>query len=214
MRTPINKNLRDLNTTTSFTNSNVNMSPYSPSFLSLRRSISRDYTKSKDSLTEKESTSENLPPLSRKAQHYLRLITFSSIFLNIAVGAQWANLLIIPSLYNALGLQFGYSTSELGFIETMTSFSMFLSLPFWGALASKVNRRYILSFTTALTALTCGIHILCSTYWSFILVAILSGVSMGAVLPVGRSLVSTYYPLEKRGVQYGLFQLSSGIGGM
>jgi MFS family permease len=41
----------------------------------------------------------------------------------------------------------------------------------------------------------------------------LTGVCLGAVIPVSRSLVSNYYELKERGFYFGLIELASGLGG-
>lgn len=137
----------------------------------------------------------------------------ASIALQMAVGAQWMSLLFLTGLERALADRAGFTNLEVGSLHSMRLLSMFFGLPFFSWLSNVWNRKGVLVLglflSSLMTTLTPTVH----TYRDMMIFNLLSGFFLGGVIPTTRSLIASYYPLEERGTQYGLVELSSGLGG-
>eukprot|EP00948_MAST-09A_sp_MAST-9A-sp1_P004261 g4261.t1 len=138
----------------------------------------------------------------------------ANLFLNISVIIQWTNLLVMPAIYVHLAARFKFTTVQLGLLQTMRTFSMFASLPIYGILAAYFPRGKVLGLSCLACAGVTILHFVCRDFASFMVFTCLAGATLGAIHPVGRSLVAVYYKLEDRGKYYGFFELAAGIGGV
>lgn len=89
----------------------------------------------------------------------------ANFVIQLSIIVQWANLLVLPSIYDHLAHNFGFSASELGLIQTMRTFSMFAVLPVFGVWSSFTSRRILLGTTMILVALITMCHVFCTTFW-------------------------------------------------
>jgi MFS family permease len=141
------------------------------------------------------------------------VVKLAAFSLNLAVVIQWMSLLFIPTIYNTLSDELGYTEQQLGLLLTTRLVAMFCSLPFYAWLCYYRPRNEILSFSMFLSMITNLLNVFAVEYASFLIINILTGFFLGGVIPVGRSLIPIYFKLEDRGRWYGYFELSSGIGG-
>ena len=89
----------------------------------------------------------------------------ANLVIQLSIIVQWANLLVLPSIYDHLAHNFGFSASELGLIQTLRTFSMFAVLPVFGVWSSFTSRRILLGTTMLLVALITMCHVFCTTFW-------------------------------------------------
>lgn len=137
----------------------------------------------------------------------------ANVAINLAVGLQWASLLFIPAIYGAISEDRLFTIEQDGLLLTTRLIAMFCWLPFYGWLAYLVPRNVVLVVSLLASAICTFINLTCNTYASFMVFNIANGIALGAVIPVGRSLIPAYYPLEERGRYFGYLEMSSGIGG-
>jgi MFS family permease len=152
-----------------------------------------------------------------------------SAAIQLSVSAQWMGLLFLPALYEALSDQLGFNSSQLGSLQTMRLMAMFSSMPFF---ASCLNRspqkgeeedggrggggggeRWVLFISLFVSSICTLLTPLVYRFEDVMILNLLSGFFLGGVIPVTRSLVAQNWPLETRGSQYGLIELSQGVGG-
>jgi MFS family permease len=137
----------------------------------------------------------------------------STLAIILAVAAQWMGLLFTPATTASLADGLHFSVSQTATLHTMRLLSMFFSLPFFAFLCYYVHRGHLLGSTMVISSVITMCNASATNYSDFMLVNILSGLTMGAVHPVARSIIPNLYPMEKRGQFYGLIELASGIGG-
>lgn len=135
--------------------------------------------------------------------------TLGLIGINLAVCCQWAQILFLPTVYKDLN----FTSTQNGNLSTMRLASMSLSLPFFAWLCYYFDRGRLLGVSLSLSGVFTCLNIFFVEYPNFMVINMLTGVCLGSVIPIGRSLISNYFELKDRGGYYGLIELSSGIGG-
>jgi MFS family permease len=137
----------------------------------------------------------------------------STAAINLSVTSQWMSLLFIPATTASLVDGMGFTIAQIGALHSMRLLSMFFSLPVFAWLCYYVHRGRLLALTLAISSLLTIINTYALDYPAFMAVNLLTGLSLGAVHPVARSLIPAFYPLSERGTYFGLIELASGVGG-
>lgn len=107
---------------------------------------------------------------------------------------------LFPAMRDALGLSYG----NLGVIATIRLILQTLSQPFWGYLADRFRRKWILVFGTGIWGfwtLACG---LVTNYWQLLWVRAIAGIGLGCLMPPTFSLVSDLFGPRERGRAMGV----------
>lgn len=137
--------------------------------------------------------------------------TWGILGINLTVVCQWASILFLPTLFKDLN----FSSSQMGNLSTSRLLAMSISLPFFSWMSYYFHRGKILGVSLVMSGLfTCLNIFFINQYPHFMICNMLSGVSLGSIIPVSRSLISNYFELKERGTYYGTIEISSGIGGI
>lgn len=131
----------------------------------------------------------------------------------LSITGQWASCLALPAIYNRLAETLGFTPAQLGLLHSMRLFSMFGSLPLHAYASQFADRGKLMGASLIVGGVFTILQILGTSYGSFMLINILSGASLGMVVPVTRSLIPNYYRLEDRGGAFGILEVAGGIGG-
>ena len=140
-------------------------------------------------------------------------IARSYLAIQLVFGLHWAALTIVQSLFVPLSNDLHFTTTQLGLLSTARTFTMFLSLPIFGWLGDHISRRHLLAAGLVTWATFNACHVFVSSYTGYVVCSSLTGLGLGVVTPCARSLISHYYPLERRGLKFGQLEVSAGIGG-
>jgi sugar phosphate permease len=130
----------------------------------------------------------------------------------IAILGQWANCLLLPSIYNRLTDSLGFDASQLGLLHAMRLFSMFGSLPLHAYLSQFYHRGRLMSLSLIVGGFVTMLNVIGLTFTTFMILNMLAGCSLGMVVPVTRSLIPNYYRLEDRGSAFGILEVAGGLG--
>ena len=131
----------------------------------------------------------------------------------LSITGQWASCLALPAIYNRLAESLGFTPAQLGLLHSMRLFSMFGTLPLHAFASQFADRGKLMGGSLILGGVLTIMQILGTSYGSFMFINILSGASLGMVVPVTRSLIPNYYRLEDRGGAFGILEVAGGIGG-
>jgi len=139
----------------------------------------------------------------------IRASLISVFMVGMAVG-------LFSTFYPILVKLRGYTETEIGLTLSSRSVAfMSLRIP-GGTLSDRVNKVYILIFTTTLLAIVLFFLPLCNTLYEFAIWMLLSGVATGIFLPTGQSLVLENVDESQKGLAMGVwgsfFQLSRSFG--
>lgn len=138
----------------------------------------------------------------------------ATVGINIVVAYQWASLLFIPGVYGSLGDELGFTIEQLGLLLTNRLIAMYFSLIFFAWTSLHWPRNLVLVVTVGMSGIFTLLNMASNDYPTFLMLDILAGMSLGAVVPVARSLIPNYYVLEERGRYFGYLELSQGVGGI
>ena len=131
----------------------------------------------------------------------------------LSITGQWASCLALPAIYNRLAESLGFTPAQLGLLHSMRLFSMFGTLPLHAYASQFADRGKLMGGSLVVGGLFTILQILGTSYGTFMFINILSGASLGMVVPVTRSLIPNYYRLEDRGGAFGILEVAGGIGG-
>jgi len=83
-----------------------------------------------------------------------------------------------------------------------------------GRISDKMDRKLVL--TPSLVSVAVGSLLLAvsETWWMLVLAVIVTGIGLGALLPVSVALISDYVPSSQRGLAMGMFETASAVGMM
>ena len=166
-----------------------------------------DEDSKKKDRTLKQPYSEMCP------EKYKKMRSRAMLAINMSILMQWANLLILPAIYNVLSDALQFSTAQLGLAHSMRLFSMFGTTPFWAYICQRYSRRVVLSTSLIFAGFFIALNAASVNYVSFMAYNVFCGMMTGAVVPVSRSLVPNYFQLSERGAAFGSLELFGGIGG-
>jgi MFS family permease len=138
--------------------------------------------------------------------------TRTQISVNIANIIDNSDGQILPALYEQIGYSLKLDAFQLGTITGVRSLLQSVTTPIWGWWSDKHSRKAVLAcgcfvwgFFTLLTAIAVG-------YLDIIFWRAITGIGLAVIVPTSQSLVSDYFPPEKRGTAFGWLGLTGVIG--
>jgi MFS family permease len=105
----------------------------------------------------------------------------------------------LPMLFPAIRASLGLNYSALSVINSIRIIFQTFSGPFWGFLADRYNRKWILVIGTGfwgLWTLLCG---LVTDYWQLLVVRVIACLGLGALYPAAFSMLADVFGPKRRG---------------
>ena len=105
----------------------------------------------------------------------------------------------LPMLWPAVRTALGLSYAQLGYIDSIRVIFQTFSGPFWGMLADRYNRKWILVIGTGVWGLWTSICGLATDYWQLLIIRVVACVGLGCLYPAAFSLLSDSFGPKQRG---------------
>lgn len=105
----------------------------------------------------------------------------------------------LPMLFPAIRTTLGLNYSALSIINSIRIIFQTFSGPFWGMLADRYNRKWILVIGTGfwgLWTLLCG---LVTDYWQLLVIRVIACLGLGALYPAAFSMLADVFGPKRRG---------------
>jgi MFS family permease len=115
----------------------------------------------------------------------------------------------LPMLWPAVRTALGLSYAQLGYISSIRVIFQTFSGPFWGMLADRYNRKWILVIGTGVWGLWTSVCGLVTDYWQLLIVRVIACIGLGCLYPAAFSILADSFGPKKRGQAMGTI---SGIG--
>ena len=115
----------------------------------------------------------------------------------------------LPMLWPAVRATLGLSYSQLGYIDSIRVIFQTFSGPFWGILADRYNRKWILVIGTGVWGLWTSVCGLATDYWQLLAVRVIACIGLGCLYPAAFSILADSFGPKDRGRAMGTI---SGIG--
>lgn len=115
----------------------------------------------------------------------------------------------LPMLWPAVRTTLGLSYAQLGTIDSIRVIFQTFSGPFWGMLADRYNRKWILVIGTGLWGLWTSVCGLATDYWQLLAVRVIACIGLGCLYPAAFSILADSFGPKDRGRAMGTI---SGIG--
>ena len=106
---------------------------------------------------------------------------------------------ILSFVIAALAVDWGLSSSQMGWIGSVNSIGMAVGALLFGVLADKIGRKQIFMWTLIVFSVASGISALTTTFAAFLVFRFFVGMGLGGELPVASTLVSESVKAEERG---------------
>ncbi len=144
-----------------------------------------------------------------------RVTARSWVILALGVAAQTAGTLFVSTpafLIPLLHTQQGLSLAEAGFLASIPTLGMVLTLVAWGALTDLVGEKWVLAGGLLLTAGAALGAILSDGYVALGIFLLLGGMASASTNSASGRLVVGWFPKERRGLAMGIRQMSQPLG--
>lgn len=105
----------------------------------------------------------------------------------------------LPMLWPAVRTALGLSYAQLGYIDSIRVIFQTFSGPFWGMLADRYNRKWILVIGTGIWGLWTSVCGLATDYWQLLIVRVVACIGLGCLYPAAFSILADAFGPEKRG---------------
>lgn len=105
----------------------------------------------------------------------------------------------LPMLWPAVRTALGLSYAQLSYIDSIRVIFQTFSGPFWGMLADRYNRKWILVIGTGLWGLWTSVCGLVTDYWQLLLVRVISCIGLGCLYPAAFSILADAFGPKQRG---------------
>jgi predicted MFS family arabinose efflux permease len=105
----------------------------------------------------------------------------------------------LPMLWPAVRSALGLTYSQLSYIDSIRVIFQTFSGPFWGMLADRYNRKWILVIGTGLWGLWTSICGLATNYWQLLAVRVIACIGLGCLYPAAFSLLADSFGPKQRG---------------
>ena len=106
---------------------------------------------------------------------------------------------ILSFIIAALAVDWGLTSSQMGWIGSVNSIGMAVGAFVFGILADKIGRKQIFMWTLILFSVASGLSAFTTTLAAFLVCRFLIGMGLGGELPVASTLVSESVKAEERG---------------
>jgi MFS family permease len=105
----------------------------------------------------------------------------------------------LPMLWPAVRTTLGLSYSQLSYIDSIRVIFQTFSGPFWGMLADRYNRKWVLVIGTGVWGLWTSMCGLVTDYWQLLIVRIIACIGLGCLYPAAFSLLADSFGPKQRG---------------
>lgn len=105
----------------------------------------------------------------------------------------------LPMLWPAVRTALGLSYAQLGYIDSIRVIFQTFSGPFWGMLADRYSRKWILVIGTGVWGLWTSICGFVTGYWQLLLVRVIACIGLGCLYPAAFSLLADSFGPKQRG---------------
>jgi MFS family permease len=105
----------------------------------------------------------------------------------------------LPMLWPAVRTALGLSYAQLGYIDSIRVIFQTFSGPFWGMLADRYNRKWILVIGTGLWGLWTSVCGLATNYWQLLAVRVIACIGLGCLYPAAFSMLADAFGPKQRG---------------
>jgi MFS family permease len=105
----------------------------------------------------------------------------------------------LPMLWPAVRTALGLSYAQLSYIDSIRVIFQTFSGPFWGMLADRYNRKWILVIGTGLWGLWTSVCGLATNYWQLLAVRVIACIGLGCLYPAAFSLLADSFGPKQRG---------------
>jgi len=105
----------------------------------------------------------------------------------------------LPMLWPAVRTTLGLSYAQLGYIDSIRVIFQTFSGPFWGMLADRYNRKWILVIGTGIWGLWTSICGFATDYWQLLIVRVIACIGLGCLYPAAFSILADSFGPKKRG---------------
>ena len=109
----------------------------------------------------------------------------------------------LPMLWPAVRTALGLSYAQLGYIDSIRVIFQTFSGPFWGMLADRYNRKWILVIGTGVWGLWTSVCGLATDYWQLLIVRVVACIGLGCLYPAAFSILADTFGPKKRGQAMG-----------
>ena len=105
----------------------------------------------------------------------------------------------LPMLFPAIRATLGLNYAALSVINSIRIIFQTFSGPFWGMLADRYNRKWILVIGTGLWGLWTLLCGLVTDYWQLLLIRVIACLGLGALYPAAFSMLADVFGPKRRG---------------
>jgi MFS family permease len=105
----------------------------------------------------------------------------------------------LPMLWPAVRTALGLSYAQLGYIDSIRVIFQTFSGPFWGMLADRYNRKWILVIGTGVWGLWTSICGFATDYWQLLIIRVVACIGLGCLYPAAFSLLADSFGPKQRG---------------
>lgn len=105
----------------------------------------------------------------------------------------------LPMLWPAVRAALGLSYAQLGYIDSIRVIFQTFSGPFWGMLADRYNRKWILVIGTGVWGLWTSVCGLATNYWQLLVVRVIACIGLGCLYPAAFSILADSFGPKQRG---------------
>lgn len=107
--------------------------------------------------------------------------------------------MLFPAIRNSLGLLY----SHLGLIDNVRIIFQTFSGPFWGMLADKYNRKWILVIGTGVWGIWTALCGLVDSFWQLMVLRVVACIGLGCLYPAAFSILGDIFGPKDRGKAMG-----------
>ena len=119
---------------------------------------------------------------------------------------------LFPSVYAEVQSTLGLSIIQLGALTAIRSFLQAASTPIWGWLSDRYSRKRILTLGCLIWGIFTIIMAFSTQFIDLLIFRAITGIGLAVIVPTTQSLISDYFPPEKRGKAFGLLGLTGVLG--
>jgi len=105
----------------------------------------------------------------------------------------------LPMLWPAVRTALGLTYAQLGYIDSIRVIFQTFSGPFWGMLADRYNRKWILVIGTGVWGLWTSICGFATDYWQLLIVRVVACIGLGCLYPAAFSILADSFGPKQRG---------------
>jgi MFS family permease len=105
----------------------------------------------------------------------------------------------LPMMWPAVRATLGLSYAQLGYIDSIRVIFQTFSGPFWGMLADRYNRKWILVIGTGVWGLWTSLCGLATDYWQLLILRVIACIGLGCLYPAAFSLLADSFGPKQRG---------------